>query len=183
MKTIIVVIILSLLPILIFGQQIVASDFLSGKVKLIKIGKLMGVTSRKDTIDAFRLFHYRDSTSAKGNYYWSRDGFWRFSSINTSAKELTITNDYVNVNKVFKFDEIEYLTYVKAKHPDRLLRSRITAFILGTGFTIVGLSSLSERTSNRDAIGWISIGVPLVSFCLLTRKLDKPKIYKFKGVR
>lgn len=164
------------------GQRIVAIDTLTGEIRHIKPGGILVVSTAKERMGKKEVFAYSLPESPEISI-WSPDGVWKLESLDTMKRQLTINYSDRNVSKSFSFDEVKYLTYVRAKHPWKLRNYRIHATLVGLGLLGLGASGMNHEDVSRPlAVSLLAGGGGLIVSAIVLKGRGKPRGYWFKNV-
>ena len=175
MKIYYLVLVLTMSTNISFGQKIIAIDTVTNRTQKIKIGKSVGLETKKEIINPE---DYHDSTMADGLSYYRPDGYWKLHSIDTSKRSLSLLNKVSGTTRDFRFSEIKYLNYRR----DNDSRYRESLFFIGLGVTIGGVVNVVSKDGSKSlGYGLLAVGLSINVFIFGTRSWTELRKYKIKG--
>jgi hypothetical protein len=176
MKNVIWVLLFSTLSGYCFAQKLVVMNEKTKRTRKIKIGKVMSVVTKEDTV-ADPYNYYVDSAKTTG--YYCPDGCSRLVDVNVSSSTFSLKRGSEVIH--YLLSEVEYINYVRARKPHRVFALRVAAATLGF-VIIVGrtISIGSEESAQQKATDYLA-GATALGVAVLVRS-NIPRRYKLIGV-
>jgi len=169
-----------LFPAVCKCQKLFVKDTSNGKILKIRQGRVIGVTTKTDTIDGYS---YRDTVNPNLSHY-SPMGLWTLKLWKGDTNHLYLVDESPTPRYSFNISEILSIQYQKEQDAG----ARQTIFWLGAvGGTLGGISTIVESIGKKESItpGLIitSVGISTIAYLRATRNRYKTKSYKIFRIK
>jgi hypothetical protein len=175
----IAIVIVLLCPFYTQSQHLRIIRIEKSKVKELKVGSLIGVTTLNDTLK-IGIYRERDSTIQSYNYYWRPEGAWQIKSFDLDNAGLTIKGVESTFEQHFYLKDIVQIEH----HPYYNRRFQINLGFFGLMGTLIGIPMLTSgiikenKNYTQSGVYVLSSGAALLSTAIILGKRSDAKKYR-----